>query len=445
MPIDSLQNIFKIPELKRRVLFTLGMIFVFRLGAHVPTPGINTHAMNALIQAQASGFLGFMDLFSGGALRNFTIFSLGIMPYISSSIIMQLLTAVIPSLEALQKEGDAGRKKITQYTRYLTVGICAFQSLAVTFWLKNIPPIGGISIVINYNIAFQITTILTLTCGTIFLMWLGEQMTEYGVGNGMSMLIFAGIVARIPIEIGSMISLWKAGTVSLFQILFFVVVIVFLTALAVVSQQSYRRIPVQYAQRIIGRKMYRGQSTQLPLKIDYSGVIAVIFASSIMIIPSMVSKFLERPNQSNLLQAVVGFVNDWISPGKFLYILMYAGLIIFFCYFYTAITFNPTDVADNMKKYGGFIPGIRPGQPSAEYINDILTHITLGGAVLVLIIAIIPDFLGKQLSIGWYFGGTTLLIVVGVALDTVQQIESHLLMRHYEGFMKAGRIKGRRG
>ncbi len=436
---NPLENIFRIPELRKRVLFTLGMIFVFRLGAHIPTPGINIEAMTKMMEQQSGGILGFLDLFSGGAFRNFTVFALGIMPYISASIIIQLLTAVIPALEALSKEGDAGRKKLTQYTRYLTVGICVIQGFGITLWLKHVP-----NIVISYSMGFQIMTILTLTGGTIFLMWLGEQMTEHGIGNGMSMLIFAGIVARVPLEVVSMVSLWRAGTITLFQILIFTVVIVALTAVAVLSQQSYRRIPVQYAQRIVGRKVYRGQSTQLPIKIDYSGVIAVIFSSSIMIIPSYIAKMLERPDQSALMTGIIGFITTWLSPGHLAYIILYALMIIFFCYFYTAITFNPNDVAENLKKHGGFIPGIRPGQPTADYINGILNHIPIGGALMVVAIAVIPDFLGKSMSIGWYFGGTTMLIVVGVALDTMQQIESHLLMRHYDGFMASGRIKGRR-
>jgi len=442
--MDSVGNIFRIPELRKRVLFMLGMLFVFRLGTHVPTPGINTKAMEMLISSQAGGFLGFLDLFSGGALRQFTIFSLGIMPYISASIILQLLTSVIPALEALSKEGDAGRKKITQYTRFLTVGICAVQSLATTFWMRSVE-VGGMKLVPDYGMSFVITTILTLTGGTIFLMWLGEQMSEYGVGNGMSMLILAGIVANIPSQIGRTIALVQAGSTSLFAALIFVIVMVALTALAVISQQSFRKIPVQYAQRIVGRKIYRGQSTQLPLKVDYSGVIAVIFSSSVMIIPSMVAKLMERPGQSNALQTVLSFISNTFSPGHPLYIICYAALIIFFCYFYTAITFNPNDVAENMKKYGGFVPGIRPGQPTAEYINNILTHITLGGAAMIVVIAVIPDTMSRVLDVGSYFGGTTLLIMVGVALDLVQQIESHLLMRHYEGFMKTGHIRGRRG
>ncbi|MCX7698707.1 MAG: preprotein translocase subunit SecY [Candidatus Goldbacteria bacterium] len=441
--MEQLVNIFKIPELKRRILFMLGMLFIFRLGAHVPTPGVNGHVMNMLVSQQAGGFLGFFDLFSGGALGQFAIFSLGIMPYISASIILQLLTAVIPQLEALSKEGEAGRKKITQYTRYLTVVICMIQATAVTFWLKTVN-VGGVPLVPNYNIMFIITTVLTLTAGTIFLMWLGEQMTEYGIGNGMSMLILAGIIARIPDQIGRIIGLMQGGTLSLFQLLLFIAVMIALTAVAVISQQSYRKIPVQYAQRIIGRKIYRGQSTNLPLKIDYSGVIAVIFASSVMVIPSMIAKLLERPGRTDILNRILEILNSLFSAGHIVYILLYSALIIFFCYFYTAISFNPNDLAENMKKNGGFVPGIRPGQPTAEYINNILSHITLGGALLVVLIAIIPDLIGYYTGIGMYFGGTTLLIMVGVSLDLIQQLEAHLLMRHYEGFMKSGKIRGRR-
>jgi len=442
--VNTFGNIFRIPELRKRVLFVLGMLFVFRLGTHIPVPGIDTRVMNALMNAQQGGFLGFLDLMSGGALKNFTIFSLGIMPYISASIIIQLLTAVIPQLEALSKEGDAGKKKLTQYTRFLTVAICIIQGTAVTSWMKSVD-MGGAPLVPNQSLFFQFTSILTLTTGTVFLMWLGEQMTEFGIGNGMSMLILAGIVSRIPFEIGAMVELTRAGSLSIFQVLIYVSALIALTALAVVSQQSFRKIPVQYAQRIVGRKIYRGQSTNLPLKVDYSGVIAVIFASSLMIIPSMIAQFMERPGQTGTIAAVLGFVNSWMAPGAILYTLFYIALIIFFCYFYTAISFNPNDLAENMKKNGGFVPGIRPGQPTAEYINNILTHITLGGAAMIVLIAVVPDLLGKWFGIGFYFGGTTILIVVGVALDTVSQIESHLLMRHYEGFMKTGRLKGRRG
>jgi len=440
---NPIANVFRIPELRKRVLFVLAMLFIYRLGVHVPTPGVNGQVMNMLISQQAGGFLGLLDLFAGGALSQFSIFSLGIMPYISASIIMQLLTAVIPALEALKKEGDAGRKKITQYTRFLTVGICIIQSLAITFWLRTVE-IGAVKLVPDYSVMFVLTTIFTLTGGTIFLMWLGEQMTEYGIGNGMSMLILAGIIAAIPGQIGNVSALISAGSVSVFQVIFFAAVMLAMTAVAVISQQSFRKIPVQYAQRIVGRKIYRGQSTQLPLKIDYSGVIAVIFASSVMIIPSMAAKLFERPGQSDMIQNALSMINSFFSAGHPVYTVIYAALIIFFCYFYTAITFNPKDLAENMKKNGGFVPGIRPGQPTADYINDILSHITLGGASMIVLIAVIPDIVGQMTGIGFYFGGTTLLILVGVSIDTVQQIETHLLMRHYDGFMKSGRIRGRR-
>ncbi|MCD4813969.1 preprotein translocase subunit SecY [bacterium] len=442
--IGAFQNAISIPELKRRILFTLAMIFVYRIGSHVPTPGINATAMQTLIQSQAGGVLGFMDLFSGGALSQFSVFALGIMPYISTSIIIQLLTAVVPYLERLSKEGEQGRKKITQYTRYGTVLLCIIQSVGMTYMLNNVSPGGGAdSIVLQWGLGFQITTVLTLTSGTIFIMWLGEQISERGIGNGMSIIIFAGIVARLPMEIGSMWALFQAGSINLIQVLIFLIVLSSLVGLTVIIQQSFRKIPVQYAQRVVGRKVYRGQSTQLPLKVDYSGVIAVIFASSVLITPTTLAKFFENPNSSGMSQSLIQMLVQHMSPGSLLYTLLYAFLIVFFCYFYTAITFNPTDVAENMKKYGGFIPGLRPGKSTAEYIDQTLSRITLGGSLAIVVIAILPDFLAKQMSIGWYFGGTTLLIVVGVALDTMKQIESHLLMRHYEGFMKQGKLKGR--
>lgn len=444
--IGAFQNAVSIPELKRRILFTLAMVFVFRIGSHVPTPGINAAAMQNLIQSQAGGVLGFLDLFTGGALSQFSVFALGIMPYISTSIILQLLTSVVPYLERLKKEGEQGRKKITQYTRYGTVLLCIIQSLGMTYMLNNINPGGNSeSIVINWGLGFQLTTVLTLTCGTIFIMWLGEQISERGIGNGMSIIIFAGIVARLPMEIGKMWALFQAGSINLVQMTIFLAVLAALVALTVVIQQSYRKIPVQYAQRVVGRKVYRGQSTQLPLKVDYSGVIAVIFASSVLVTPTTLAKYFENPNSTGIGQTIIQTMVTYLTPGNIVYTLLYAFLIVFFCYFYTSITFNPSDVADNMKKYGGFIPGLRPGKSTAEYIDQTLSRITLGGALAIVIIAIIPDMLAQQMSIGWYFGGTTLLIVVGVALDTMKQIESHLLTRHYEGFMKQGKLKGRSG
>ncbi len=441
--LGAFQNAISIPELKRRILFTLAMVFVYRIGSHVPTPGINAAAMNNLIQSQAGGVLGFMDLFSGGALSQFSVFALGIMPYISTSIILQLLTSVVPYLEKLKQEGEQGRKKITQYTRYGTVLLCIIQAMGMTYMLNNVSPGGEGSIVINWGLSFQLTTVLTLTCGTIFIMWLGEQISERGIGNGISIIIFAGIIARLPMEIGSMWALFQAGSINLIQMTFFLAVMTALIGLTVIIQQSYRKVPVQYAQRVVGRKVYRGQSTNLPLKVDYSGVIAVIFASSVLITPATIAKFFENPNSTGLGQSLLQGLAQYMSPGNWLYTLLYAFLIVFFCYFYTAITFNPTDVAENMKKYGGFIPGLRPGKSTAEFIDQTLSRITLGGSLAIVLIAIIPDVLAKQMSIGWYFGGTTLLIVVGVALDTMKQIESHLLMRHYEGFMKQGKLKGR--
>jgi len=443
--IGAFQNAVNIPELKKRILFTLAMIFVYRIGSHVPTPGINADAMNSLIQSQAGGVLGFWDLFTGGALSQFSVFALGIMPYISTSIIIQLLTSVVPYLERLSKEGEQGRKKITQYTRYGTVLFCVIHSLGMTYMLNNVSPMGGeSSIVLEWGIKFQFTTVLTLTCGTIFIMWLGEQISERGIGNGMSIIIFAGIVARLPMQIGSLWTLFRAGTVNLFQILLFVLVMVALIGFTVMIQQAYRKVPIQYAQRIVGRKVYRGQASQLPLKVDYSGVIAVIFASSVLITPVTMAKLFENPDSTGIGQNIIQTLIQYLSPGSIVYMVLYAFLIIFFCYFYTAITFNPSDVAENMKKNGGFIPGIRPGKSTAEFIDHTLSRITLGGALAIVIIAILPDALAKGVSLNnFYFGGTTLLIVVGVAIDTMRQIESHLLMRNYEGFMKQGKIKGR--
>jgi len=444
--VEAFLNCFKIPELKKRIGFTLLMIGIYRLGAFVPTPGINADALRRFFETQSGGVLGLLDLFSGGALNRFSIFALGIMPYISASIIMQLLTTVIPTLEKLAKEGgEMGRKKITQYTRYATVLLCAVQALGTTFMLKNLPAFEGQSIVMQWGIAFQIMTVLTLTAGTVFIMWMGEQMTERGIGNGMSLIIFAGIVSRLPMELGSMKSLWDAGTVSLFGIILFATLMIVLVSFTTVIQQAHRKIPVQYAQRVIGRKVYGGQNTHLPLKVDHSGVIAIIFASSVLMLPSMVATLIQNIQSKSMWQSFLNFVVSSFSPGTFFYNACYATLIVFFCYFYTAIIFNPVDVAENIKKYGGFIPGIRPGQATAQFIDHTLVRVTLGGALGVALIAIIPDSFAKQMHLSWYFGGTTLLIVVGVALDTMKQLESHLLMRNYEGFMKSGKLKSRTG
>ena len=432
--LSAFQNVFRIPELKKRLLFTMGMLAVFRLGSFIPTPGIDAHTLRAFFEIETKGVLGLMDMFSGGALSKFSIFAMGIMPYISTSIIFSLLTVVIPQLEQLSKEGEMGRKKISQWTRYATVLVCAFQSLAISIWLQG-QRFEGMPLVINPGIGFYLLTVLTLTTGTIFLMWIGEQVTEYGIGNGISLLIFAGIIDRIPQSAAGTFKLLRVGQISPFIIIFIIALAFFTLMGTVFIEQGVRKIPVQYARHIVGRRIYGGQSTYLPLKVDMSGVIAVIFAISIFMIPTMVARII--PLQ--FLQTI----SHWFETGNIFYTLIYAPLIIFFCYFYNAIVFNPVDVAENMKKYGGFVPGIRPGRPTAEHIDWILTRITLIGAIAVSIIAIVPDIIQRRFNIPFSFGGTALLIVVGVALDTVKQVESHLLMRHYEGFMKKGRLMGR--
>ncbi|MFH1825532.1 MAG: preprotein translocase subunit SecY [Candidatus Firestonebacteria bacterium] len=431
---EAFKNIFKIPELKNRVLFTLAMLLVYRLGCQVPTPGINASALASFMKTQAGGILGFLDLFTGGAFSTFSVCALGIMPYISMSIIMQLLTAVIPTLEKLAKEGESGRKKITQYTRYGTVILCAIQSYGMTFMMHHV----GKGIVKDWGIGFQLMTVITLTTGTMFIMWLGERITEKGIGNGMSLLIFAGIVARVPAEIINTFKLVKSGALQPFFVLFVAVGMIIVVAFVVFIETGARRIPVQYAQRIVGRKVYGGASTYLPLKVDFSGVIAIIFASSVASMPGMLGKFF--PNNM-FFETIV----TWFSPGALVYSIIYVILIVFFCFFYTAVIFNPVDVAENIKKYGGFIPGVRPGEPTAKFIDYTLTRITLVGAIAIAFIAILPDILMRSMNIPFYFGGTSLLIVVGVALDTMKQIESHLLMRHYEGFMKDSKLKSRAG
>ncbi len=438
--LKSITDIFKIPELKKKIIFTLGILAVYRLGAAIPTPGIDASALKAFFETQRGTLFGFLDMFSGGALNRLSIFSLGIMPYINASIIISLLQTAVPYLERLSKEGEFGRRKITQITRYGTLFIAAIQSFGLTFWMQTMKAPSGASVVKNPGLSFQLLSILTLTAGTVFIMWLGEQITEKGVGNGISLIIFAGIVDRLPVAVGNTFRLFRSEEMTLFGILFLAVLVFAITAIVVWVEQAQRKIPVQYAKRIVGRRMYGGQSTFLPLKVDQSGVIAVIFAVAIMMFPATIAQFF--PN-IELMEKIGGF----LRPGQWLYTIMYGGLIIFFCYFYTAITFNPNDLAENMKKWGGFVPGIRPGQSTAFYIDRVLTRITLAGALFVVCIAILPEY-----PIGWVnappmlttiFGGTAILIVVGVALDTIGQIESHLIMRHYEGFMKKGRIKGR--
>ena len=434
--LDGFQNITRVPELKRRILVTGLLLIVYRIGIHIPTPGIDNLALKAVFDSQAGTLFGLIDMFSGGALARFSIFTLGIMPYISSSIILQLLTVVIPQLEKLSKEGELGRRKITQYTRYGTIVLSVIQGMGIAVGLESVSAGAG-SVVYQPGWAFRIMTVITLTSGTAFLMWLGEQITERGIGNGISLIIFAGIVARFPSGLVRTVTLVRTGEMNLFAGLFLLALMVAVVAIIIYFERAHRRIPVQYARRIVGRKVYGGQSTHLPLKVNTAGVIPPIFASSILLFPATIASFIRHP--------ITRTISDALTPGRVGYELLFVAFIIFFCYFYTAVTFNPVDVADNMKKYGGFVPGIRPGKKTAEYIDKILTRITLGGAIYVSVICVLPSILIARFNVPFYFGGTGLLIVVGVAMDTVQQIESHLITRHYEGFLKKGQMKGRRG
>ncbi len=434
---SGFQNIFKIPELKKRILFTLAFLSIYRVGVHVPTPGIDAVALASFFARAKGTLLGLFDMFSGGALERLSVFALGIMPYISASIILQLLTVVIPHLERLSKEGEQGRKKITQYTRYGTVILSIIQGFGISVGLESMTSPGGAPVVIDPGWHFRIMTVITLTAGTAFIMWLGERITERGIGNGISLIIFAGIVARLPVAIGNTFRLLSTGEMGIFPILILVVLMISVVGVIIFMEQGQRRIPVQYAKRVVGRKMYGGQSTHLPLKINTSGVIPVIFASSIIMFPATVASFMNVPWMQNIASAM--------RPGNVAYELLFVGFIFFFCYFYTAVTFNPVDVADNMKKQGGFIPGIRPGKRTADYIDKVLTRITLGGATYLSAVSVLPSILITKFNVPFYFGGTALLIVVGVAIDTISQMESHMLTRHYEGFLKksGGRMKGR--
>jgi preprotein translocase subunit SecY len=430
--LQNLQNVTKIPELKRRLLVTLGFLAAYRLGAHVPTPGVDGEALARFFDSVQGTLLGLVDLFSGGNLRRLTVFALGIMPYISASIILQLLTVVIPALERLAKEGEAGRKKITQYTRYGTILLSAFQSLFIAIGLESMNDPSGVTLVPYPGWGFRLLTMVTLTAGTALIMWLGEQISEKGIGNGISLIIFAGIVVRIPSALVATYTLLSTGEMKPLVLVGVLVLMVAVTAAVVIMQEGQRKIPVQYAKRVVGRRVYGGQSTHIPLRINTAGVIPVIFASSIILFPATLARFVP----TWWMQAV----SDALSPGPLprhsLYYLLYMGFIVFFTYFYTAIVFNPNDLADNMKKYGGFIPGVRPGKKTAEFIDRTLTRITLPGAMFLALISVLPDFLIRSFNVPFYFGGTSLLIVVGVALDTVRQMESHLLMRHYEGFLR---------
>lgn len=430
--VNTLQNIFKIAELKSRVLFTLALLAVYRVGAHIPTPGIDGEKLSEFLHAQGGALMGFFDMFSGGALSRATIFALGIMPYISASIILQLLTVVIPHLGKLAKEGESGRKKITQYTRYGTVFISIIQSLGIAVGIETM----GQGFVQNPGWEFRLLTMITMTSGTAFIMWLGEQITERGIGNGISLIIFAGIVAGFPNAIISSISLIRAGELHIILMLIVVLMMVVVIGFIIFMERGQRKIPVQYAKRVVGRKIYGGQNTHLPLKVNTSGVIPPIFASSLLMFPATIAGFIAIP--------WVQTFSNMLTPGSAVYTIIYVGLIFFFCYFYTAIIFNPVDIADNLKKYGGFIPGVRPGQRTSDYIYKVLARITFGGAVYLSAVCILPDILRGYFNVPFYFGGTSILIVVGVALDTISQIESHLVTRSYDGFLKKGRMRGRR-
>jgi len=439
---NGFQNIGKIPELRRRLLFTVFMLAVFRIGSFITVPGVDRQIILEYMQSAQMGFLGLFNMFSGGALSNLSVFALGVMPYISASIIFQLLGVVVPAVERLQKEGEAGRRKINQYTRYATVALCVIQGLGLSFWLESLNAQSGTqNLVYVGGFVFKLTTVLAMTAGSMFLMWMGEQITERGIGNGISLIIFAGIVAGLPqalIQTFSMSSI-QGGKLEPVSLLMLVAIIVVTLGVIVFFETSQRRIPVQYAKKVVGRKVYGGQNTFLPLKVNSAGVIPPIFASSVLMFPGTIANLFPNSRALTLIQ-------NSLVPGNTLYIVFYVALIVFFCFFYTAVTFNPIDVADNLKKYGGFIPGIRAGKKTAEYIDRVLSRITVGGAIYISAVCVLPMFLQDQFAISFYFGGTSLLIVVGVALDTVQQIESYLLTRSYDGFSgtKIPRVRGRR-
>ncbi len=461
--LESLKNIFNVSELRNRVLFTLGLLGVYRVGHHIPTPGVNIEALALLADQAKNTMFGLYDLFSGGNLSRVTIFALGIMPYISASIILQLLTVVWPYLERLSKEGELGRRKITQYTRYGTVLLAVVQAFGIAIFLERQTNIaGGLPLVYHVGWGFRLMTVLTLTTGTCFIMWLGEQITERGIGNGMSLIIYAGIVVGLPRAVITTFDQLRTGQMGLIRLVLLLVMMVVVVAAIIFMERGQRRVTVQYAKRLVGRRMYGGSSTHIPLKVNTGGVIPVIFASSILSFFTMSAAFFQAGSVGRR-------VVDQIAYGMPLYNLLYVVGIIFFAYFYTAIIFNPDDVAENMRKYGGFVPGIRPGKRTAEYIDTILTRITLAGALYLAAVAILPEFLitgfkvapipfigewldavlpqfvTQGMGVTFYFGGTSLLIIVGVAMDTVQQVESQLIMRHYDGFMKKTRIRGRRG
>ena len=459
--IEGFRNIFAIPDLRKRVLFTFGLLAVYRIGCQIPTPGVDPQALLEFMGQMQGTLLGFANTFTGGSLERIAVFALGIMPYITASIILQLLTVVWPYLEKLSKEGELGRRKITQYTRYGTVLISIVQGTGIALFLEAQRTPGGAALVPDPGWGFRALTVITLTTGTAFVMWLGEQISERGIGNGISLIIFAGIVVGLIPAIGTTIDSMRTGNIAFLTILILLVFMVFVVAFIVYMERAQRRIPVQYAKRVVGRKVYGGQSTYLPLRVNTGGVIPVIFASSVVTLPSVIAGMVE-----NEWVQKVGTAIGWGQP---VYYLLQVVTIVFFSYFYVSIIFNPADLAENMRKYGGFIPGIRPGKRTSEYIDRILTRITLVGALYLAAVTVLPEFLltgfnvagipgigrslapyvpdwiNEGLGINFYFGGTSLLIVVGVAMDTIQQVESQLVMRNYEGFMKKGRIRGRRG
>jgi preprotein translocase subunit SecY len=435
--LQSIANIFKVPDLKKKVLFTALILVIYRLGSFIPIPGINAKALSEFLgnAAQSGGgnLFGMFDLFVGGNLGNASVFALGIMPYITTSIVIQLLGGVIPFFEKLKKEGAEGQKKIAQYTRYGTVVIAAFNAVGITMFLMN----GVEGAVANPGILFVVTSIITMVTGVMIVMWLGEQITENGIGNGISLIIFAGIIARYPAGFINMFQMVGIGEMSIFLAVGVILLMIGVTASVVLVTEGIRKIPVQYAKRVIGRKVYGGQKTHIPLKVNSAGVIPIIFAQSILMFPSTIATFFP---ESGFWNGVVAM----LSPGAFLYTVLYVGLIVFFAYFYTAMVINPVEMAENMKKYGGFIPGRKPGKRTSDYINNVLVRITLPGAIFFAFVAVLPQFMQQWANLPFYFGGTGLIIIVGVALDTLQQIESHLVTRHYEGFMKKGKLRSRR-
>jgi len=423
-------------ELTKRILITLGLLIVYRLGIHVPVPGINTGAIADFFASAQNTLFGLFDMFSGGGLSKFSVFALGIMPYISSAIIMELLTVVSPELERLKKEeGEAGRRKITQYTRYGTVLITLIQGTGIAIGLQKMTSPTGVPVVPEPGLLFVMVTVITLTTGTVFLMWLGEQITTYGIGNGVSLIIFAGIVARMPGALVKTIKLLQTGEFSLFMLLILLAVMVGVLAFICFIETAQRRIPIHYAKRMVGRRMYGGQTSHLPLRINTAGVIPPIFASSILMFPATIANF----SQWEILRKVSNF----FYPGSVIYNLVYVGLIIFFCYFYTAIIFDPKDIAENLKKQGGFIPGIRPGTQTKEYIDNVLSRLTFWGSLYVSAVCVFPRILIYKFHVPFYFGGTALLIVVGVAIDTMSQIQSYMISHQYEGFLKRAKVKGK--